>query len=198
MLQFAEAWQKAALDAGCTVAPPLSLEVEKVAMDPHALLPVMQLCDCVFFAQKYAEAHAPALLQASPAAETAGGDVAESDDLEAWREGHLAVRFLRALHAQGTLLGSPCSGLWFCTWGKLGAFALDRASGRSVFQPAVQQTQVLDSVGAGDTFLASIIHARLLGASASGALRCGCATAGRKVAQQGFNGLASALPSDLA
>merc|ERR1719401_3078467 len=164
-------------------------------MDPHALLPVMQLCDCVFFAQKYVEAHAAALLPASSDEE---GEVAEVEDLEAWKEGHLAVRFLRALHAQGAQLDSACGGLWFCTWGKLGAFALDRASGRSIFEPAVRQPQVLDSVGAGDTFLASIIHARLLGASASGALRCGCATAGRKVAQQGFSGLAAALPPDFA
>merc|ERR1719226_324101 len=100
MLQFAVAWQKAALDAGCTVAPPLSVELEKPAMDPYALLPLLHRCDCVFFAQKYVEAHAPTLLQAAIATSAptgSGSDVAEPGDLEAWKEGHVAVRFLRAL-----------------------------------------------------------------------------------------------------
>ena len=55
----------------------------------------------------------------------------------------------------------------------------------------------VDSVGAGDTFIAALIFALSRGAEPAQALRCGCAVAGRKVTQRGFSGLASAVPEEV-
>ena len=52
-------------------------------------------------------------------------------------------------------------------------------------------------VGAGDTFIAALLFALSRGATPAQALRCGCAVAGRKVAQRGFGGLADAVPPEV-
>ena len=62
---------------------------------------------------------------------------------------HVAVRFLQALCGQ---IGS-LSAVWVCPWGDSGAFALDTASGRIFFEPAHIPTKMVDSIGAGDTFI---------------------------------------------
>ena len=52
-------------------------------------------------------------------------------------------------------------------------------------------------VGAGDTFIAALLFALSRGATPAQALRCGCAVAGRKVLQRGFDGLADAVPPEV-
>ena len=74
----------------------------------------------------------------------------------------------------------------------LGALALSRAAGGpsvSLFQPAVKVDTVVDSVGAGDTFIAASVAALARGACHGHALRCAVSVAGQKVRQEGFGGL---------
>ena len=91
--------------------------------------------------------------------------------------------------------------VWVLAWGALGAFALECVrSGRGVdkrqtkehFVPAEKVAKVMDSTGAGDTFNAAVISALSSANSVDvgDALRVGCRVAGRKVAQDGFDGLA--------
>merc|ERR1712066_638992 len=98
---------------------------------------------------------------------------------------HPAARFLLAFNKK---VGAT-KAVWVCAWGKEGAFALDTKTGKLHHEPVHKQKQVVDSVGAGDTFNAACLHAKLRGADVPGMLRCGCAVAGRKVSQKGFEGL---------
>ena len=54
---------------------------------------------------------------------------------------------------------------------------------------AVAQECVVDTNGAGDTFNAAVMFALWSGRSVCDALHFGCAVAGRKVAQESFDGL---------
>ena len=78
-----------------------------------------------------------------------------------------------------------------CTWGGQGAFGLDR-DGPMRHSPAFPPAQVVDTLGAGDTFNAGFIHARLAGADLSDSLQAACRLAGRKCGQPGLHGLAGA------
>ena len=75
-------------------------------------------------------------------------------------------------------------------WGEQGAWALTR-SGELLHNPAFPPTSVLDTLAAGDTFNAGLIHAMLSGRSLADALSDACALAGRKVGQLGLEGLLS-------
>lgn len=83
--------------------------------------------------------------------------------------------------------------LLICPWGSLGAFALDTSSSDAFFQ-AAEKVEAVDSLGAGDTFIATSIFALAFGAGPQDALRCACTVAGRKVAQRGLENLAQLLP----
>ena len=56
--------------------------------------------------------------------------------------------------------------------------------------PAFQPPCVVDTIGAGDTFNAGLINARLQGLSLADALSAVSRLAGRKCGQQGFTGIA--------
>lgn len=56
--------------------------------------------------------------------------------------------------------------------------------------PAIKTERVIDAIGAGDTFIAGIIFSLLRNMSLSLSLKFACELASRKVAQQGFSGLA--------
>merc|ERR1740123_2608938 len=83
------------------------------------------------------------------------------ENAEEW-ERHIAMRCLRAIRA--TLGIASLDAIWICTWGAHGAFGLDTAANKAFFEPARKQATVVDSVGAGDTFLATCLH-ELLGGS---------------------------------
>lgn len=77
--------------------------------------------------------------------------------------------------------------LLVCTWGAQGAFALEED--RLVHASAVAVTRIVDTIGAGDTFNAGFIHARLNHVDVQTALSNACALAARKISQEGFDGL---------
>lgn len=106
----------------------------------------------------------------------------------------MAVRALRIL-AAAMPSPRPRPLLCICAWGATGAFALELGAGgraASCFEPAPKVRTVVDSTGAGDTFIAASLGAIALGSTTQEALRRGCAVAARKVGQEGYDGLAAA------
>ncbi len=77
--------------------------------------------------------------------------------------------------------------LLVCTWGKDGAYALH--DNQLAHAHAVEVRQVIDSIGAGDTFNAGFIHSWLMKHDIQMALEYACALAAKKISQDGFNGL---------
>jgi ketohexokinase len=75
-----------------------------------------------------------------------------------------------------------------CSWGKVGAQALDRA-GNVHASAAFPPLRVIDTLGAGDTFNAGIIDARLRGCALDRALTAACRLAGRKCGLVGLTGV---------
>lgn len=73
-------------------------------------------------------------------------------------------------------------------WGDQGAWALSR-SNTLQHSPAFPPDEVVDTLAAGDTFNAGLIHAMLSGRSLEDALIDACQLAGRKVGQQGLEHL---------
>ncbi|KAL1498798.1 hypothetical protein AB1Y20_014105 [Prymnesium parvum] len=164
----------------------LSVEIEKPTLSPSALRPLLRLADVIFFSREHIEAIAPALLPPPPRDAT----------------DHLALQCMRSLCSAAP----PDGALWVCAWGALGVFALHTPSGRSFFEPAVRVAAVVDSVGAGDTFIAAAIHALVVAALrgeadagesarvpspelAQSALRFACRVAAHKISQSGLSGL---------
>lgn len=76
-----------------------------------------------------------------------------------------------------------------CTWGDEGAYA--HSSANSLFHtPALNLAHTVDSIGAGDTFNAGLIHAILTGKKLEEALYFATKLAGAKCSQEGFDNLA--------
>lgn len=99
-------------------------------------------------------------------------------------QGHSEARtFLEELHADLPQTEKVCA------WGEEGAYALGR-EGQIHHAPAFFPSQVVDTLGAGDTFNAGYIDARLRRHPLSESLAMACQLAGRKCGQQGFAGLA--------
>ncbi|KAI8080680.1 Ribokinase-like protein [Gilbertella persicaria] len=75
----------------------------------------------------------------------------------------------------------------FCTWGAEGAVVFDNKTKQTyrATPPAIEK--VVDTVGAGDTFIAGIIYHLTCFGTLEHALNFGCQLATRKVAQQGFD-----------
>jgi len=72
-----------------------------------------------------------------------------------------------------------------CAWGEQGAFARPR-EGADLFAPAQSIPRICDSIGAGDTFNAGVIHGLLSGQALSAALVYANALAAKKLQQVGF------------
>ncbi len=79
-----------------------------------------------------------------------------------------------------------------CTWGERGAWSLARGGGRIVHRPAEPQARVVDTLGAGDTFNAALIDARLAGLDLERAVERAGRLAGRKCAHEGFDFITAA------
>ncbi|XP_011828041.1 PREDICTED: ketohexokinase isoform X2 [Mandrillus leucophaeus] len=77
-----------------------------------------------------------------------------------------------------------------CAWAEEGADALG-PDGKLIHSDAFPPPRVVDTLGAGDTFNASVIFSLSQGRSVQEALRFGCQVAGKKCGQQGFDGIMS-------
>lgn len=75
-----------------------------------------------------------------------------------------------------------------CAWAEEGADALG-PDGRLLHSDAFPPPRVVDTLGAGDTFNASVIFSLSQGHSMQEALRFGCQVAGKKCGLQGFDGI---------
>lgn len=76
-----------------------------------------------------------------------------------------------------------------CTWGGEGAYGINHG-GDVIHIPAVRPPRVIDTLGAGDTFMAGLIHAKLEGMDFTDSIKVACKLAGQKCGRQGFDGLA--------
>lgn len=88
--------------------------------------------------------------------------------------------FLKALRAQAP---RP---LIFAGWGEAGAWALE-GTDAPLHTPAFPPPRVVESLGAGDTFNAGVIHGLLTGRPLAETLRGAARLAGRKCGQEGFS-----------
>jgi len=77
---------------------------------------------------------------------------------------------------------------WVLAWGEGGAYGL-AAGGEVMHVPSVSVAQVIDTLGAGDTFNAGLLGALARGAALQPAMNAACRLAARKCAQAGFEGL---------
>ncbi|KAK3778747.1 hypothetical protein RRG08_013018 [Elysia crispata] len=75
-----------------------------------------------------------------------------------------------------------------CAWGEMGAAAMSDQSGL-VTSPAFPPSEILDTCGAGDTFIAATLFALGRGKALQMAIKFGCKVAGSKCGVQGFNNL---------
>lgn len=75
-----------------------------------------------------------------------------------------------------------------CAWAEEGADALG-PDGQLLHSDAFPPPRVVDTLGAGDTFNASVIFSLSKGNSMQEALRFGCQVAGRKCGLQGYEGI---------
>lgn len=182
MLQMAKAWCMET--AAQSLELPLSLEVEKPSVNPAALPPLLAMCKFVLFSQPFVEANHDFFF-----AQTSDHTCIQ-ENAEEW-EGHMAMRCLRAIRA--TVGVASLDATWICTWGEHGAFGLQTTTNRGFYEPAHKQAAVVDSLGAGDTFLATCLHELLGGSDVRRTLHIACAVAGQKVAQVGYDNLGSAL-----
>ncbi|KAI7869228.1 Ribokinase-like protein [Spinellus fusiger] len=112
------------------------------------------------------------------------GDVVFFSKLVAQHKGFTSAEdFLQFIHQQ-----CKPNAILFCSWGDQGAACRD-ATGTLHIQTVPLPVTVVDTVGAGDTFIAAAIHGLSQGQSASSALTLACRTATWKVVQAGFDGL---------
>lgn len=75
-----------------------------------------------------------------------------------------------------------------CTWGDAGAYGISH-TGKVIHIPAVTPSRVIDTLGAGDTFMAGMIHGKLQGMDFPDSIKMACKLAGQKCSQLGFEGL---------
>ncbi len=72
-----------------------------------------------------------------------------------------------------------------CTWGKQGAWLIQN---NSIFHsPAFIADKIIDTIGAGDTYNAGLIHSIINNTPLDKAIEFACKLAGKKCAQSGFN-----------
>ena len=77
-----------------------------------------------------------------------------------------------------------------CSWGKEGAYAL-LSNNKFLFSKAFPPKDIMDTIGAGDTFNAALIHSRLVKNNWQDSLIFACKIAGKKCGQYGYDNLAT-------
>jgi ketohexokinase len=92
--------------------------------------------------------------------------------------------------AVSLLQSLPANTIASCTWGQLGVWAIN-SNGETLHNKAYPPPQVIDTLGAGDTFNAGLIHSLLNKNELQQALNNACQLAGHKCGQQGFAKLLS-------
>ncbi|KAB8233470.1 pfkB family kinase [Aspergillus alliaceus] len=117
---------------------------------------------------------------------------------KSWAQGNGYTSAKECLQKQSSLTRK--AQFLFCTWGQDGAVALETRSGDLIHRPAYTTTgfKVVDTIGAGDTFIAGMLHALTSRSDTwdlSQKLGFANRVAGMKVTQEGFSGLERALES---
>lgn len=85
-----------------------------------------------------------------------------------------------------------------CAWGSKGAAALDNFKAtveEVVMSPAYPPANIVDTLGAGDTFCSSVIFALVNGKALEDALHFGNKIAGAKIGFYGYDGIAEVYKS---
>ncbi|KAL4988230.1 Ribokinase-like protein [Aspergillus falconensis] len=100
------------------------------------------------------------------------------------------------IQKQSSLMRNPT--FLCCTWGQDGAAALEPTAANVMYRPAYtpEGFQVVDTIGAGDTFIAGMLYGLIVKGDAwdlSQKLRMANRLAGTKVAQEGFSNLGRVL-----
>jgi len=83
-----------------------------------------------------------------------------------------------------------------CPWGDQGAAACRRDTGEIFSSPAFSPPKVVDTLGAGDTFDAAVIHALCEGKDLQNAITFGCKVAGALCGMPGFKGIGKLIRKD--
>ncbi|ORX97822.1 ketohexokinase-like protein [Basidiobolus meristosporus CBS 931.73] len=85
----------------------------------------------------------------------------------------------------------------FCTWGSRGAAAYQPSKELLLQENAYPLAEVVDSVGAGDTFNAGVIYGLSFDLTLQNTLKLACKVASLKCARLGFSNLGKDMSSDL-
>ncbi|KAB8067538.1 pfkB family kinase [Aspergillus leporis] len=117
---------------------------------------------------------------------------------KSWAQGNGYTSAKECLQKQSSLTRK--ASFLFCTWGQDGAVALKRSTDELIHSPAytAADSNVVDTIGAGDTFIAGMLHTLMCRSDAwdlSQKLGFANRLAGMKVTQEGFSGLGRALDS---
>lgn len=84
-----------------------------------------------------------------------------------------------------------------CPWGIEGAIAVDNETDTHFAALAQPSGEVVDSLGAGDTFVAACIHSLSQRGSLQESVEFGCRIAGAKVGFEGYDQIASLISDDI-
>ncbi|KAL9061202.1 MAG: hypothetical protein Q9206_000685 [Seirophora lacunosa] len=119
---------------------------------------------------------------------------------KSWAQGKGFKSAKDCLHAQAPLTSN--ASLLLCTWGESGVSALELPSRRYVERPAFKAggSKAVDTVGAGDTFIAGMLFGltcRAADWTLERQLEFANELAGRKVAQEGLRGLGNLVQHSL-
>lgn len=86
-----------------------------------------------------------------------------------------------------------CRGVLICAWGDKGACA-KTYDGPVHISQAYQPSQIVNTLGAGDTFVAATIICLMRGEKLCDAVHLGCKVAGTKCSMQDASGLSELCP----
>ncbi|PLN78745.1 putative ketohexokinase [Aspergillus taichungensis] len=110
---------------------------------------------------------------------------------KSWALGNGYKSAEECLHGQAAV--TPKATSLYCTWGQEGAWGLDKRAGQTFHGSAYTPPgfQVVDTIGAGDTFIGGILYTHISNKDFSllESLQFANRLAGLKVAQEGFSGL---------
>ena len=84
-----------------------------------------------------------------------------------------------------------------CAWGEAGAAAYDHGSRTVYSSDAFPPAEIVDTLGAGDTFNAAVICSLSSGVDLKDAIEIGCRVAGAKIGQRGYDGVGETFKNEL-